>query len=160
MSPPHARLNQRHYDYSGLHIHSEIEIPEWAAFETAECVAAPDVLICLNPAASVASPADDCPPVVDAKLYRFHIPEAGRYQASYGREIVVTPAPGAGMREVRLFLLGSAWGALCYQRGLLILHASVVHVGDSCVAFCGAMGSGKSTVGGCMADRPRLSAGE
>jgi hypothetical protein len=46
---------------------------------------------------------------------------------------------------VRLFLLGSALGALFYQRGLLCLHASVVRNDDWAVALCGPGGAGKST---------------
>jgi Coenzyme PQQ synthesis protein D (PqqD) len=84
-------------------------------------------------------------PSITADEFRFHIPEAGDYYVHHGREIVVTPAPDAGMREVRLFLLGTAWGALCYQRGVLVLHSSVVQTGDGAIAFCGGTGSGKSS---------------
>lgn len=48
--------------------------------------------------------------------------------------------------EVRLFLLGSAWGALCYQRDMLVLHASAVRVENEAVAFCAHQGMGKSTM--------------
>jgi hypothetical protein len=73
-------------------------------------------------------------------------PAAGFYRVSGGKSIEVTPAPGSGDREVRLFLLGSAWGMLCYQRGLLPLHASVVETGGGAVALCGPSGAGKSTL--------------
>jgi hypothetical protein len=76
----------------------------------------------------------------------FFIPEVGDYKVIEGREIVVTPVPGAGLREVRLYLLGWAWAVLCYQRDLLLLHASAVRVGDGAVVFCGPSGAGKSTV--------------
>jgi len=48
--------------------------------------------------------------------------------------------------DVRLFLLGSAIGALMHQRGLLVLHGSTVKVGDECVVFLGSSGVGKSTL--------------
>jgi hypothetical protein len=45
-----------------------------------------------------------------------------------------------------LFLLGSALGALYFQRGYFPLHASVVVVKQQAVAFAGDSGSGKSTM--------------
>ncbi len=85
-------------------------------------------------------------PIVRADECRFVIPAVGFYWVRGGREIVLLPAPGAGERQVRLFLLGAAWSVLCYQRGLLVLHASVVQIGRYAVAFCGETGSGKSTL--------------
>src|SRR6478609_1348845 len=41
-----------------------------------------------------------------------------RYLVRGGREIIVDPAPAGSERNVRLFLLGSALGILCHQRGL------------------------------------------
>ena len=38
-------------------------------------------------------------------------------------------------------------GALCYQRGLLPLHANAIEAGGRCVAIAGASGAGKSTLG-------------
>ncbi|HKA54196.1 MAG TPA: hypothetical protein VKJ47_11090 [Candidatus Binatia bacterium] len=91
--------------------------------------------------------------MIDTDHYRFAVPDVSRYLVRQGREILVVPAPGAGAREVRLFLLGSAWGALCYQRGLFPLHASMVRVGSGVVAFCGAPGAGKSTLAAWLASR-------
>ena len=50
------------------------------------------------------------------------------------------------MAEIRLFLLGTAWAALCYQRGIFLLHAGSIKVGDAAVAFCGNSGAGKSSL--------------
>ena len=145
MKHPRTRLKQHHYYYSGMRIKSEMDVPEWALFERDKAFDLADVTIVLKIAGNEPAPGDNVLPVVDAHSYRFHIPGTGVYRVHHGREITVMPAPGAQARELRLFLLGSAWGALCYQRGLLALHASAVQVGDQAVVFCGEAGSGKSS---------------
>jgi hypothetical protein len=62
-----------------------------------------------------------------------------------GSEITVEPAPGAGERIVRSYLLGPAFSALLYQRGKLMLHGSAVAINGGVVAFFGGPGWGKST---------------
>jgi hypothetical protein len=70
----------------------------------------------------------------------------GRYLIRDGREIIVAPAEGCSLRNLRLFLLGSALGILCHQRGLLLLHANACIVNGRAVAFAGPSGAGKSTL--------------
>jgi len=139
-------MKRYYYDYSGLHILSEIEIPDWLPFRSDVAPNFPDVVISLNVDAATPRPESESRTVIDAQIYRFHVPGTGSYLVDHGREIVITPAPGAKARELRLFLLGSAWGALCYQRGLLALHSSVVQADNRAVAFCGGSGAGKSSV--------------
>lgn len=74
------------------------------------------------------------------------VPNVGRYLVRRGSEILVDPAPGASDRNVRIFLLGSALGILCHQRGLLPLHANAIVVEGKAVGFAGRSGSGKSTL--------------
>jgi hypothetical protein len=126
--------------YAGLRVTSELVVPEWRAFETAKPFDDPDVVICLDRE----PPAEDLP-ILSAEQYHFQIDGVGAYHVDAGREIRIAMQPGAGARETRLFLLGSAWGALCYQRGILVLHSSVVLVRGQAVAFCGASGGGKSS---------------
>lgn len=149
----------RHYMHAGLRVTSEIAIPEWAEFEQREPTSDPDVVIVLGGAetksgeegdGTMSRSTDQQRISISADEFRLHVPATGDYYVHHGREIVVAPAVGAGAREVRLFLLGTAWGALCYQRGALTLHSSAVQVGDSAVAFCGETGSGKSTMAAWM----------
>jgi hypothetical protein len=81
------------------------------------------------------------------------ITKVGRYLIRDGREIVIEPAAGASERNLRLFLLGSAVGALLHQRGLLPLHANAIDVGGRAVAFSGHSGAGKSTIAAWFHDR-------
>jgi hypothetical protein len=77
----------------------------------------------------------------------------GRFLICGGRRIVVAPGTGASDRNIRLFLLGSAFGALLHQRGLMPLHANAVVVEGRAFAFCGHSGAGKSTMAAWFHDR-------
>jgi hypothetical protein len=80
------------------------------------------------------------------------VTDVGRFLIRDGREIVID-APDAPERNVRLFLLGSAFGALLHQRGLMPLHANAVVIEDRAFAFCGHSGAGKSTMAAWFHDR-------
>lgn len=69
-----------------------------------------------------------------------------RYLVTDGRRIVVERDAHADEEDVRLFLLGSALGALLHQRHDLVLHGSAIQVDGWCAAFLGASGAGKSTL--------------
>ena len=72
-------------------------------------------------------------------------PSAGGFIARDGREILVQPA-GADLGDLCPYVLSSGFAAICIQRGLLLLHASAVAIGDGAVAFAGPKGAGKSTL--------------
>lgn len=80
-------------------------------------------------------------------------PEAGRFLLRGGSEILIDPAPSLDYGELRSYLLGTAFGALCHQRGILPLHSSVIERADGCVAFVGPKGAGKSTLAAALASR-------
>ncbi|MFV9656136.1 hypothetical protein ACNFCK_14575 [Pseudomonas sp. NY15366] len=63
-----------------------------------------------------------------------------------GRQILFDPVAGVDEDSIRLFLLGSAIGALLMQRGLLVLHGNAVRIGDHCLICLGHSGAGKSTL--------------
>jgi hypothetical protein len=68
------------------------------------------------------------------------------YLVRDGAEILVDPAPGVDPATVRLFLMGTAFGALLHQRGLLPLHASAIAIEQGAMVLAGRSGSGKSTL--------------
>jgi hypothetical protein len=88
-----------------------------------------------------------------AEQVQFQVAGVGRYHIQGGRVIEVLPEAAASLPALELFLFGSAWGALCYQRGLLPLHASVIQWGSAAYAFCGPSGAGKSTLVAALVER-------
>lgn len=76
-----------------------------------------------------------------------------RYLVSDGCQVTIERDPAADDDDVRVFLLGSALGALLHQRADLVLHGSAIVAGDGSVAFLGISGVGKSTLA--MAFRKR-----
>jgi hypothetical protein len=81
------------------------------------------------------------------------IPGVASFLIRAGREITIDIEEQAAERNVRLFLLGSAFGALLHQRQLLPLHANAVEIDGTVVAFCGHSGAGKSTIAAWFLDR-------
>lgn len=75
------------------------------------------------------------------------VPSIARYLIESGQSISVEPDADADAADVRLFLLGTAFGILCHQRGVFPLHASAVVVEQQAIAFIGPSGAGKSTLG-------------
>lgn len=75
------------------------------------------------------------------------------YLIIQGKKIIVHRALGSHDDEIRLFLFGSAFGALLHQRGLLPVHGSAIEVNGSAVLFVGPSGQGKSTLAGAFHQR-------
>jgi hypothetical protein len=126
------------YEVFGLKIRSEIPLPELQPMENPND---PDVTIRRSPVAAWRNGLEKWD---DALVLA--VPEVGRYRIEGGDEILVDQDRGAPDRNLRLFLLGSAFGALLHQRGLLPLHANAVQIDGKAVAFMGASGAGKSTL--------------
>ena len=81
------------------------------------------------------------------------VPGVARFLIRDGRQILIALDPGGSERNVRTFLLGSAFGALLHQRGLMPLHANALDIGGQAVAFSGHSGAGKSTLAAWFHDR-------
>jgi hypothetical protein len=146
-------VHKWYYTYAGLRVASDLELPEWESFMHIGPYDQPDVLIRVDVAQSNELSAAIPEPIISADEYCFFMPEVGAYRIVNGKEIIVSPVSQAGQNELRLFLLGSAWGALCYQRGLFAVHASAVQVGNEAVLFCATQGKGKSTMTAWLAAR-------
>jgi hypothetical protein len=147
MLSPEGPRDARLYRLFGLSLRSEIGLAGLAPQAEA---GPPDVEIGFGPV-----PSGDHSPgyskTADGTL--LFVPKVGRFLIRNGGEIVVDAAPEASERNLRLFLLGSAFGALLHQRGLLPLHANAIDVGGRAVAFSGHSGAGKSTIAAWFHDR-------
>jgi hypothetical protein len=135
----------------GFSIHSELPLPDLAPAEVSHA----DVQVHLGKTPSelagavVAGQRSQATP----DEFLLAVPDVARFMVRGGKEIVVEVMPGASPGAVRTFLLGTALGALCYQRGLLPLHANAVAIEGRCVAIGGPSGAGKSTLGAHLARR-------
>ncbi|MEP7356665.1 MAG: hypothetical protein ABI847_05455, partial [Anaerolineales bacterium] len=132
-----------YYSYWGLNLESNQAWPALAPFGSPDGGRAADVVIEMR-AAIPAQPATRV--AIEPDTATLEIAGAGRYMVRGGCQIEVAPERTAPTGTLELFLFGSAWGLLCYQRGLLPLHASVVELDGGAVAFCGPSGAGKSTL--------------
>jgi len=77
-------------------------------------------------------------------LIRIH--KIANYFVRDGREICIERIPGSSDDDVRIFLLGTPFGALLHQRNILALHASGIQTERGAVLFMGPPASGKSTL--------------
>lgn len=132
----------------GLNVRSDIPLHELPASEIAGAV---DVTVKCG---SVPQPDDERVGYLQLEQGTvLNVPDVGRYLISGGRQITLDPAATASERNVRLYLLGSAFGALLHQRGIVPLHANAIDIGGRAVAFSGHSGAGKSTIAAWFHDR-------
>ncbi|MBK1714514.1 phosphoenolpyruvate carboxykinase (ATP) [Rubrivivax gelatinosus] len=144
-------MNYRCY---GLTIASELTLPELAPADAA--AAAADVTIRRAAVAPGGLPGGrQIGPFLwttDEALW-LQVPGVARFLVQDGCEIRIDAADGADDDSLRVFLLGSAFGALLTQRGHLVLHGNALRVGDACMVCVGPSGAGKSTLAAALLQR-------
>ena len=77
--------------------------------------------------------------------FLFFLEGVGRFLAAGGNKIIYRADADATEDDLRVFLLGSVFGAILQQRGLFPIHASAIEHNGEAVAFMGPSGNGKST---------------
>lgn len=135
------------YNLCGWRVASAVHLPELARWpdEPGE----PDVVIAIGTVpATLPNLVLDTPYLqTDGEGHaRYTIAGVADFLIEKGRRITIAPAMDKDSPDVRLFLLGSVFGILCNQRGVLPLHAASVEIEGKAVAFAGASGAGKSTL--------------
>jgi len=78
--------------------------------------------------------------------FLLEVDQIAKYYVKNGNKIIVDLFQDKLSKDVRLFLLGSAFGALFLQRGLLPIHGSSIKFGNEAAIFTGISGVGKSTI--------------
>lgn len=171
MSLPVNKNNFYYYQAYGLNIASELELPELLRFDSSTNnhnitafkadihIRAGEVPEHLNNAIHTTSNKQ-----VNQHEFIFQMAGIARYYAQNGTSIIVSPCNNAEPGDIRLYLLGTVFGAALHQRNDFPFHCSaillpqtLVHGQHSCqsqvIAFCGDSGAGKSTLLHSFAER-------
>ncbi|MDG0794240.1 aldolase [Cohnella ginsengisoli] len=140
------------YQAFGLHISSEINLPELV---TTARIGGADVEIRLGDLSKDwrAADVEDDFYAFEEDRFLFYVPEVAVYAIRGGRQIIVSPLAGAEDERLRLYLLGTCMGAILMQRRTLPLHGSAVVVDGRAYAFIGESGAGKSTLAAAFRSR-------
>jgi hypothetical protein len=139
-----------HYRAFGLNIASELDLPE---LQTRPEASEPDVHIRVGAVPESLADPQESGVLFQAAPNRFLLRlDHVRFLVQNGSEILVERL-AENAAQLRVFLLGSCFGALLHQRGLLVLHASAVQTPKGAVAFAGVSGAGKSTTLGAFLQR-------
>ncbi len=132
-----------------LVVQSEIELPELLIAPPERLRREVDVHIRIQPVDPAGikggKPVDDWLWITAQELW-MDISDVARFLIRDGREILIDPVPGVDEESIRVFLLGSAFGALLFQRGFLVLHGNAIQLGNQCMICVGDSGAGKSTL--------------
>jgi len=138
------------YSGYGLRFRSEIALPELlpvAAGDRAhiEIRVTPEAERQWVASAAIEADGDDFVAAPDGGFV-MRVPGICDYWVRGGSEIAISPAEGAELTSVRLYLVGSALGMVFHQRGILVLHGATVLRRGGATIFVGASGEGKSTI--------------
>src|SRR5262249_4782247 len=139
------------YLLCGWHISSEIVLPELLPWSGNSGEA--NIVVRVGSVPNGLEGATAAGPLIQVSADRtclLEVPPIARFLVSGGTTIVVQPAESVDEAAIRAFLLGTAFGMLCHQRGLFPLHASSVRIGQECIALAGMSGVGKSTLAAAM----------
>jgi predicted ATPase len=136
-------MNDYRYEAYGLTISSEIELPELKKGQKT-----PDIFIRLGDTKKVLDNVDKSGIRFQANQQEFvlNLEQIASFYVKDGNEIIIKADPDAELRDIRIFLLGSVFGALLHQRGNFVLHASTVLTPKGALAISGISGAGKSTL--------------
>ena len=134
-----------HYHAFGLSVASQIEIPEFVSSENS---IDEQVIIKINNVPEKLDHAQFSGVRFEGLPGKFllKVDNVARYLVSNGTTIEIQAYENSKEKDIRLFLLGSAIGALLHQRGLLPMHGSAVQIKEKAFLFSGISGVGKSTL--------------
>lgn len=142
------RLAHHTYAVAGLRVTSDLPMPGLLTVDgTDASIGAPDVEIARAILAAPPATADD--PLAEMS---FELDGLMRMSMRHGATLLYDPVAGAPPDDIALYLGGTGFGTLLHQRGMVLLHASAVRIGDRAALFCGPSGAGKSTLAAALVD--------
>ncbi|MCF8346878.1 MAG: hypothetical protein K9G38_06670 [Bacteroidales bacterium] len=139
------------YHTFGLNIQSDFEIPELPEkkFDTADV----EISYGENPVALTNPRGKGVLYQAKKDDFLFRLDTVGSYRVQEGNKITVERLNSATDEEIRLFLLGSAFGAMIQQRDLLPFHGSTVVKDNKAYVIGGVSGAGKSSLAATLVKR-------
>src|SRR5579863_7547955 len=139
----YAENGLHRYRIAGLSVSSDVEMP--GLYADASPAAPSDVVIQMAPTPERLEGAAASGPTwaMAADRFLLRVPGVARFLLTGGRAIDYQPEPAAQPGDAAAFLIGTAFGILLHQRGLVVLHASGVELDGRAMLFLGASGAGK-----------------
>jgi hypothetical protein len=139
------------YNVFGLNILSSISIPEMSETSFAK----EDVRIVIGKNPPRLSIVRDSGVLFQANSnqFLFSFDNVGSIHVKDGKLITVERAAGVNDEDIRVFLLGPAFGALIHQIGHLPMHGSSLVKDGKTYLFCGMSGVGKSSLAAVLCER-------
>jgi HPr Serine kinase C-terminal domain len=83
----------------------------------------------------------------------FWFKDVGGFIVKNGSSIVMLPEAGVDHGLLRLYVEGMMMAMILYQRGMCVLHASVIEINGAAVALTGQIGAGKSSLAAALYTR-------
>ncbi|OYX46738.1 MAG: hypothetical protein B7Y97_13290 [Sphingomonas sp. 32-66-10] len=135
------------YRLSGLYVSSEVALPARREADTVGDVPVDVAFRVGHVPEQLDHPTHRGPNwMADDRRFLLDLPDIGRFLCEDGRRVTICPAPGMPLDDILVFVTGTAFAAILYQRGGLLLHASAVICAGRAYLFCGPSGAGKSTL--------------
>ncbi len=75
-----------------------------------------------------------------------NVPDVAKFHVTAGQDVIIDPVPDVDEASIRVFLLGSVFGAILYMRDNMVLHGNAIRIGDEILVCGGPSGIGKSTL--------------
>jgi hypothetical protein len=140
------------YHLAGLSVQSDIAFP--GAIPADAGCAAEVTIMCAEVPSQIENVIAQGPTwSMSDRDFLLRVPGVARLLMSGGRTIRLAVDVGARLEDASAVLAGSALGILLHQRRSIVLHASAVEINGAAVLFCGASGTGKSTLAAALAQR-------
>ena len=146
-------LRRRRYALAGLSLASDLPLVGLLASDTGDLGDLVTIRITPVPKGLPHPIVQEEGVAFDGHALLLDIPEVARFLIRDGITIEVDPYPDSDPNDVRAFLLGSVFGTLCHQRGIVPLHSAAIDTAGGCVAFVGQSRAGKSTLAAALSGR-------